>query len=161
MENISKYINKEGLIRQPQCYNDFGEVEFRVEDLIEDEKYLHIKGEVGYLNKDLEKIQHNKELEIKLSRYDGVEFYFKYNKENNIIEVGRHFRTTTCEEEEYNKFAGTWYYDKEIGDFNTGLHFPYFRLVRSKDAVLIPHFVRALWKSEDMPKIYLDTKLNS
>ena len=147
MENI----NLSGSIDQPRAYNDFGIPEFIVEEILEDTEYLHIRGEVGYIDKDLKKIN-NEGLEIQLSKYDGIEFYFKYNKNTNIIELTQDFRTTTCDKEEYDKFANKWFYNKEVEDFNDGYHFPYFRLPRSKDCVLIPHFIAALWKSES-PKI--------
>jgi hypothetical protein len=147
-------INKNGEIKQPLCYNDFGLPSYNVGELYEDDKYVHIKGHVGYLDKDVETV-HTGELTIQLSYYDGKEFYLKYNKETNEIEINDRFRTTTCVMEEFDKFKDTWYYNKIIEDFNTDEHFPYFRLPRSKDCILIPHFIKAIWKGENIPKIFL------
>lgn len=153
MENI----NKLGIIIQPGCYNDFGVPEFIVEELYEENEYIHIKGDVGYLDKKLKKIN-NGELKMKISDYDGTAFYFKYDKKKHIIEVARDFRKVSCDNQEFNKFAHTWTYDDPSYDNDT--HFPYFRLIRSKDCILIPHFVKALWKDNDTLKIFIKTAKN-
>jgi hypothetical protein len=154
MENI----NKNGEIKQPINYNDFGTPSYNVEELYEDDIYIHIKGYVGYLDTNLEIIKSD-ELTFQLSNYDGIQFYLKYNKKTNKIEIDSGFRTTTCTTEEFEKFKNTWYYNKEIENFNTGEHFPYFRLPRSKDCILIPHFIKTLWKGDNLPIIFL--KINN
>ncbi len=152
MENF----NKNGEIKQPLCYNDFGIPSFSVEELYEDDIYVHVKGYVGYLEKDLKNINStDNSISFQISSYDSAKFYIKYNKKNKQIEIDSGFRTTTCNEEEYEKFKNMFYYNKEIDDFNTGEHFPYFRLPRSKDCVLIPHFIQSLWNGNNIPKIFL------
>ena len=155
MENI----NKNGEIHQPECYNDYGVPTFNVEELYEDDFYIYIKGYAGYLNEDLKTI-HNEDLTFKISSYDGTKFNLNYNKKTKEIEIDSGFRSTTCNKEEYDKYKNMWYYNKEIENFNTGEHFPYFRLPRSKDCVLIPHFIKSLWNGKNIPKIFLKINEN-
>lgn len=145
----------QGKVEQPLYYCLNGEVEFIVEELTEDEQFIHIKGDVGYLDTRVDTVK-TADHEFNISHYDGVNFYFAYEKSTHRMIVRRHFRTTMCNHEEYERFKGTWEYDDP--DFDRDEHFPYFRLMRSKDAVLIPHLVKALWKRDDTPCVYIPTK---
>lgn len=147
-----EYINKNGYIEQPESYAT--NPQYIVEEIFEDQKYIHIKGDVGYLNDNIQKTDNTN---FSLSVYDGIDFHIKYNKETEMIEISENFRTTTCDKEEYCKFSDYFFYDKLIKNFNDGIHFPYYRLPRSKDCILIPHFIKSLWKY-DMPKILLFNK---
>jgi hypothetical protein len=149
MENILK----SGIIDQPICYNDYGDVEFIVNNIFEDDNYIHIKGETGYLNRNLESVS-NGEISIKLSSFDGTNFYFKYNKKKHIIEIEKNIRYVTCEEDEYKKYKESWYYSEP--NYKNDIHFPYLRLPRSKDCVIIPHLVKAFWKGDNTPKILIN-----
>jgi len=142
-----EYINKYGIIKQPESYGI--NPQFIVEEIYEESDYIHIKGEMGYLDKKIKKIPNT---EITLSNYDGIDFYIKYNIRQNVIEIAQNIRTTVCEIEEYNKFSNIYSYNKQIENFNDGVHLPYFRLPRTKDCILIPYFIKSLWKY-DIPKI--------
>lgn len=150
-----EYINKYGTIQQPESYAI--NPQFIVEEIYEENDYVNFKGEIGYLNTNTKKIP---DTELTISNYDGINFHLKYNKMNNIIEMTQNFRTTTCEKDEYEKFSNIFFYNKQIKNFNDGIHLPYFRLPRTKDCVLIPHFIKSLWKYDDMPKISILIKEN-
>jgi hypothetical protein len=138
-----EYINKNGIINQPDIYGV--NPQFIVEDIYEDQEYMHIKGEVGYIDK-------------KIENTDAIEFHLQFNKEMKVFEIKQSFRTIKCDKEEYEKFADKWFYNKQMKNVNDILHFPYFILKRSKDCVLIPHFIKSLWKYEDTPKISIFVK---
>jgi hypothetical protein len=150
-----EHIVMQGIVDQPLCYSDWAEIEFVVHTLTEDEHFVHIKGDVGYLDTRVDTVK-SEEHELKVSHYDGIDFYFAYEKSTHRMIVRRHYRKTTCDHEEYERFKDTWEYDDP--DHDREEHFPYFRLLRSKDAVLIPHFVKALWKGNDTPLTYIPTK---
>ncbi len=125
--------------------------------MFEDEDFVHIKGEVGYLDRHVE-TKDAGEFTFQVSHYDGIKFYFKYDKANHRMIVQRHFRRITCDHDEYEPFKGTWEYSDP--NYDRDEHFPYFLLMRSKDSVLIPHFVKALWKGNDTPHIYIPLEVN-
>ena len=69
-------IVMQGIVDQPLCYSDWGEIEFVVHTLTEDENFVHIKGDVGYLDTRVDTVK-SEEHEFKVSHYDGIE------KDNN------------------------------------------------------------------------------
>jgi hypothetical protein len=144
-----------GRIDQPACYGDC-EIVFEVQTLEEDDKFVHIKGQVGFLMpyQTIEVLKNNPNLEVEFM--DDVDFYLKYEKATHRMIVGRYCRKVICEPDEYAKWKHTWEYDDPQQD--TPDHFPYFRLMRSKDHALIPHLVKSLWKDSNTPRIYIPTK---
>ena len=130
-------------------YSD-DEVNFVIENLFEDNDFIHIKGEVGYLDKNV--IQVNEY--IKMSKYDGVSFYFIYEKNKNTIKLESKYRRVMCTQNEYDEVKNDYEYIDVVKDDND-LCIPYLLLLRSKDCVLVPYLVKAMWKSNNCPKILI------
>jgi hypothetical protein len=83
-----------------------------------------------------------------MSKYDGVSFYFIYEKNKNTIKLESNFISVMCTKSDFE-------YISIIKDDND-LCIPYLLLLRTKDYVFIPYLVKAIWKCDNYPKILLN-----
>ena len=59
-----------------------------------------------------------------------------------------------CTQNEYDEVKNDYEYIDVVKDDND-LCIPYLLLLRSKDCVLVPYLVKAMWKSNNCPKILI------
>ena len=138
-----------GLIKKSAYCDD--ETNFVIENLFEDENFIHIKGEAGYLDTNLINVNEY----IKMSKYDSASFYFIYDKNKNTIKLESNYRRVMCTKNEYDEVKNDYEYMDDVKNDND-LCIPYLLLPRSKDCVLVPYLVRAFWLGEKFPKIILN-----